>query len=433
MPNAPSRWEPYCHRPDAEFHLSKFAGEVLGHDAGVIFFDGSGSARLKSASPDKDGDTTDLIVSVARAPSFPFAFRGQPEAQSFSQFARERTQGMLREASAAASSLKSAYSHATAPVAKFIENHKTAVDGVNTVVDTWGVMSGFLAASTIVVEGVTLAPALAVVALVGAALLLVADGTMFCYEITGNEVRKKRLENYWAYKLVESVAPWLSLPDLAASGLRTVRGLPKAAREVTALGEEAGAASQRLASQQEAIAAYKEAHGIKLDRANIMTKTQRMQAKANQLTSDMQRAHAKLQKAGKELRLLRVIEGPACSQLIRRISRIRHRRFLRHGTGRRKLGDFLTTYIIPHTCWSPAKLHRTRRGTCAPPSNFRSPSVRAPGHRHEFYKASARGSGARPHPRHSADRATGQPPPRRPAARRTSWRRIRCCVRVASC
>ena len=311
MPNPPSRWEPYCHRPDAELHLSKFAGEVLGHDAGVIFFDGSGSARLKSASPDMDGDTTDLIVSVARAPSFPFAFRGQPEAQTFSQFARERTQGLLRDAGAAASSLKSAYGHATEPVAKFIEGHKTTVDGVNTVVDTWGVMSGYLAATTIVAEGVTLAPALGVVALVGAALLLVADGTMFCFEITGNEVRKKQLENFWAYKLVESVAPWLSLPDLATSGLRTVRGLPKAAREVTAWGEEAGAASQRLASQREAIAAFKEAHSAKLDRPNIMTKTQRMQAKANRLTSDMQRAHAKLQKASKELRSLRLIEVPA--------------------------------------------------------------------------------------------------------------------------
>ncbi len=311
MPNAPSRWEPYCHRPDAEFHLSKFASEVLGHDAGVIFFDGSGSARLKSASPDSDGDTTDLIVSVARAPLFPFAFRGQPEAQSFSQFARERTQGLRLDASAVASSVKSAYSHATAPVAELIEGHKTAIDGVNTAVDALGVMSGFLAASTIAAEGIALAPALSVVALAGAALLLVADGTMFCFEITGNEVRKKQLQNFWAYKLVESVAPWLSLPDLTFSGLRTIRGLPKAAREVTALGEEAGTASQRLANQKEAIAAYKEAHATKLDRPNIMTKTQRMQAKANRLASDMQRAHVKLQKASQELRLLRFIEAPA--------------------------------------------------------------------------------------------------------------------------
>ena len=42
-----------------------------------------------------------------------------------------------------------------------------------------------------------------------------------------------------------------------------------------------------------------------------MTKTQRMQAKANRLTSDMQRAQGKLQKASKQLQLLRIIEAPA--------------------------------------------------------------------------------------------------------------------------
>lgn len=311
MPNAPSRWEPYCHRPDAEFHLSKFASDVLGHDVGVIFFDGSGAARLKSASPDKDGDTTDLIVSVSKPPLFPFAFTGQPGAQSFSQFARERMGELFREAGAAASGVKTAYSHATAPVAEFIEGRKTVFDGVNTAVDAWGVMSGFLAATTIAAEGIALAPALGVVALLGAALLLIADGKMFYYEITGNEVRKKELANSWSYKLIESVAPWLSLPDLAYSGLRTLRGLPKAAREFTALAEEASAASQRLASQRDAIAAYKEARGTKLDRPNIMTKTQHMQAKANRFTSDMERVQAKLQKASRELRLLRFIEAPA--------------------------------------------------------------------------------------------------------------------------
>jgi hypothetical protein len=311
MPNAPSRWEPYCHRPDAESHLSNFSSSVLGHDAGVIFFDGFGATRLKSASPDHDGDTTDLIVSTSRPPLFPFGFRGDAQSQSFSQVARQHAQGLLQQAEGAGSALKSAYGHAMAPVAGFIEDHKTAFDGLNTVADALGVMSGVVAAGAIFAEGIALAPALGVIAMVGAAMLLVADGTMFYFEVTGNEVRKKQLANSWAYKLVESVAPWLSVPDLARSGIGTLRQVPTATREVTALTGEAEAATQRLASQRDAIAAWKDAQANKLDRPNIMTKTQHMQAKANRLTGDMQRAHAKLQKASRELQLLRFIEAPA--------------------------------------------------------------------------------------------------------------------------
>ena len=311
MPNTPSRWEPYCHRPDAEFHLSKFASSVLGHDAGVIFFDGSGAARLKSAMPDREGDTTDLIVSVSKPPLFPVAFQGTGQSHSLEQFAGNRSRATLSSLGNMLTEAKQAYDRATAPMAAFIEDHKTAFDGFGTTVDAWGVMSGILAVAAIPAEGVTFAAALSILAGLASLGLLIEDGQMLYFELTGDEVSKRRLANSWAYQLVEAVGPWLALPDLALNGPRAVKQTARTALKVTALADRVEAATQRLASQREAIDAYREAHVNKLGQPNIKTKTQRMQAKANRLTSDMRRTQAKLDKMSRKLMQLRTIELPA--------------------------------------------------------------------------------------------------------------------------
>jgi hypothetical protein len=308
MPNAPSRWEPYCHRPDAEFHLSKFASDVLGHDAGVIFFDGSGATRIKSARPDKDGDTTDLIVSVSKPPLFPVAFKGKGQSDSLEQIAHDRTQARFSSLLADA---KQTYRRATAPLTAFIEDHKTVFDGVGTTVDAWGLMSGILAVGAIPAAGVTFAATLSILAGMASLALLIEDGQMFYFELTGDEVSKRRLANSRAYQMIEAVAPLLALPDLALSGLRTVKETARTALKVTALADRAEVATQRLASQREAIAAYRDAHANKLSQPNIRTKTQRMQAKANRLTSDMRRTQAKLDKMSRKLMQLRAIGLPA--------------------------------------------------------------------------------------------------------------------------
>ncbi|HKT97605.1 MAG TPA: hypothetical protein VJS30_13895 [Paraburkholderia sp.] len=277
----------------------------------MIFFDGSSATRLKSARADKDGDTTDLIVSVARPPVFPVAFQGKAQSQSFEKFARDQAQAAWQGAGHALTDATQAYSKATAPVASFIENHKTAFDGVSTGVDALGVMSGVLAVAAIPAEGVAFAAALGIVAGLASVALLVEDGQMLYFELTGDEMRKKQLANSWTYQLIESVAPWLALPDLAVSGLKTVRETGRTALKVTALADRAEAATQRLATQREAIDAYQEAHANKLGQPNIQTKTQRMRAKANRLTGDMQRAQTKLDKTSRKLRQLRTIGLPA--------------------------------------------------------------------------------------------------------------------------
>lgn len=167
-----------------------------------------------------------------------------------------------------------------------------------------GVMSGVLAVAAIPAEGVAFAAALGIVAGLASVALLVEDGQMLYFELTGDEMRKKQLANSWTYQLIESVAPWLALPDLAVSGLKTVRETGRTALKVTALADRAEAATQRLATQREAIDAYQEAHANKLGQPNIQTKTQRMRAKANRLTGDMQRAQTKLDKTSRKLRQL---------------------------------------------------------------------------------------------------------------------------------
>lgn len=308
MPNAASRWEPYCHRPDATFHLSKFASDVLGHDAGVIFFDGSGAARLKSASPDKDGDTTDLIVSVQRPPLFPFAFRGTAQSQSFAQFSQGLAKGAWQDASKAIG----AANYARSALGSFIGRHKTAFDTGNTFIDVVGVVTGVLAVAAIGAEGVALIPAaFAVASLVGALGLVVADGTMSYFELTGDKVHQRELENFWAYQLVEAVGPWMAVPDLMLGGPRALAEQARTSLKARAMSNRVDAAEQALAGQRDAIDVYRETHANKLDQPNIMTKTQRMRAKANRMNGDLVRAKTKLEKMKGKLALLRWLELPA--------------------------------------------------------------------------------------------------------------------------
>jgi hypothetical protein len=197
-------------------------------------------------------------------------------------------------------------------VANFVERHKTAFDGASTVFDVVGTLSGVIALAALVGGTVAVAPAvLGIVAGAASLLLLKEDGQMLYYEVTGDEMHKQRLANSWSYQMVESVAPWFALPDLFTSGLSTVRETAQTATKVTALTARIETTTARLASQREAIDAYTEAHATKLDKPNIMTKVQRMRAKANKLDSNLLRAQSKLGKARGELVKLGVVGLPA--------------------------------------------------------------------------------------------------------------------------
>lgn len=310
MSKSPALWEPYCHRADAEFHLSRFAGRVLGPQAGVIFFDGVAAARLKPAIPDAKGDALHLVVSASRLPVATPDPLSTASPQTIQQLSQAWTQ-RLNSSSGAARSRPSALGQGLAKARNFIESHKTGFDAAAVTGDTFGVIAGVVSMAAIFAGGVALAPVLGMVAGAASVLLLVEDGSMLRYELRGDEVRKKQLESSWHYKLVETVGPIMVLPDLAVSGARTLASLPKAAREAGEAAEESAQAAKRLAAQRNALDSFSRANLDNPDRAAVQAQVEQMRAQASGFAKSVRETQKKLVNARRELMLLRTIEAPA--------------------------------------------------------------------------------------------------------------------------
>jgi hypothetical protein len=305
MPKSPALWEPYCHRADAEFHLSKFAGRVLGPKAGVIFFDGQAAARLKPAVPDADGHALDLVVSTTRLPVAmpdPLSDAGPQTIQQLAQAWSHRV---------AAASGPTALDRGIATARNFIDGHKTGFDTAAVVGDTFGILAGIISMAVMFGGGIALVPALGILAGVASTMLLYEDGSMLWYDITGDEAGRKRRENTWHYKLVETVGPILVLPDLAASGARTLTSLPKLSREVGEATEEAAQAVKRLADQRKAIDSLTRTKLDNPDQALMRQQANQMREQAGNLADRVGEAQKKLAAASRELMLVRTIEAPA--------------------------------------------------------------------------------------------------------------------------
>ncbi|KVN16668.1 MULTISPECIES: hypothetical protein [unclassified Burkholderia] len=311
MSKSPAFWEPYCHRPEAEFHLSNFAAKVLGRNAGVVFFDGMNAARLKQAIPDARGDTLDLVVAVVRSAVLPPAPSETVDALTLDQLSREWKQ---RIAASAPSAEPSLLRQSMARAQGFVEGHKTAFDAAAGG-DTFGLLAGAVSIAAIIGGGIALAPVLSAAAGAASLLLLAEDGSMLCHELKGDEVRPKRLETSWHDRMIETVGPLLVLPDLAVSGPRTLASLPKAAREAgeTAEGAAQGAAqaTKRLATQRNALDAFKRASLDHPDRAAPQARIHQLRTDASSLATRVRHAHQKVMAARRALLLLRTIEAPA--------------------------------------------------------------------------------------------------------------------------
>ncbi|WP_133650503.1 hypothetical protein [Paraburkholderia flava] len=302
MSTSPASWEPYCHRPEAEFHLSSFAGRVLGPQAGVIFFDGIGASRLKTAMPDAKGRAVDLVVAVSRPPFMPADRPSSANTQSIDQLARSRAGG----APPGGPGLSQTFSKAR----DFIERHKTGFDTAAVAGDTIGVVTGAICVVALIAGGIAVLPVLGAIAGAASLVLLAEDGSMLHYELKGDEVRKKQLESSWHYKLAETVGPILVLPDLVASGPRTFASLPKAAREVGDLSQEAAQAANRLSAQRTAMEALSKASQDNPNRVQVLGQVQQMQEQASGFAKNVREAQEKLMAARRELLMLRTIEAP---------------------------------------------------------------------------------------------------------------------------
>ncbi|AHI67213.1 hypothetical protein [Burkholderia thailandensis] len=307
MSKSPAFWEPYCHRSEAEFHLSNFAARVLGRHAGVVFFDGIDAARLKQAIPDAHGDTLDLVAAVVRPPLMPIEPAETLGALTLEQLSRERGQRIAARAPSARPSLPA---QGAAHARRFIEAHKTAFDAA-VGGETFGVLAGAVSVAAIVGGSIALAPVLGAAADAASLLLLAEDGSMLRYELKGDEVRKKKRETSWHCKLTETVGPLLVLADLAASGMRTLASPPKVAREAGEAAEEAAQAAKRLATPRHTSDAFKRASLDNPDRAARQTVMHAMQTETSSLAAGVRRAQQKMLAARRELLLLRTIEAPA--------------------------------------------------------------------------------------------------------------------------
>lgn len=307
MSKSPAFWEPYCHRSEAEFHLSNFAARVLGRHAGVAFFDGIDAARLKQAIPDAHGDTLDLVAAVVRPPLMPIEPAETLDALTLEQLSREWERRIAASAPSARPPLPA---QGVAHARRFIDAPKTAFDAA-AVGDTFGVLAGAVSIVAIVGGGIALAPVLGAAAGAASLLLLAEDSSMLRYELKGDEVRKKKLETSWHCKLVETVGPLLVLPELAVGGTQALASLPKAARQAGEAAEETAQAAQRLATQRHAFDAFKRASLDNPDRAARRTGMHAMRTETSGLAAGVRRARQKMLAARRELLLLRTIEAPA--------------------------------------------------------------------------------------------------------------------------
>ncbi|AOJ09429.1 hypothetical protein [Burkholderia mayonis] len=309
MPNAPVSWEPYCHRSEAEFHLSNFASKVLGQKAGVVFFDGVGASRLKFATPDANGNALDLVIAVSRPPLMPADPLSSATPQTIDQLSRQWAQSVsvARRAQSGPSLLGQRISRTR----DVIEGHRMAFDSAAVGGDTFGVLAGVVSLAVILAGGVTLLPALGVAAGITSALLRLEDGRIVKYELTGDEVRKKQLGNTWHDKIIETVGPILILPNLIASGPRALASLPGIAREAGEMSEEAVQATKQLSAQRNAIDAFKSASLDNPERALLQAPARQMEERASRFADAVREAQKKLMQARRELLLLRTIEAPA--------------------------------------------------------------------------------------------------------------------------
>ncbi|VWC59144.1 hypothetical protein [Burkholderia lata] len=305
MPKSPALWEPYCHRADAEFHLSKFAARVLGSKAGVIFFDGQAAARLKPAVPDADGHALDLVVSTTRLPVAAADPLGNASPQTIQQLAQTWSHRV------AAASGPTALDRGIATARNYMDHHKIAFGAAAVAGDMFGLLAGAVAVAAIVAGGITLLPALGLLAGFGSLLLLPEDGRMLAYQIQGDEVRASRLEHSLHYRIVEAVGPLMVMPDLLASGVRTLASLPRVAREAGAAAEEAVQATKRLVDQRKALDSLTHAKADSPDQALMREQASQMQQQTSHLATKVSEAQQKLDKARSELMLLRTIEAPA--------------------------------------------------------------------------------------------------------------------------
>lgn len=270
---------PYHTAASARIHLSMFQSMAFpGRDSqnwGIVWSEQGRTCVLRSPTYDKDGD--------ALALAYEWTGPAGPKAKSNNapHAPKRPVQSVLQEffASTEQSLQATADTYVVNPVItgvnavhNAIVDHPIAFDSVNTVLDAYGMATGFVGGATAIgVGSATSATGVAaplgvaeiaagttgIAAGVASLALFRADGEHLYLELFANEAAVKKWENSHTYLNTERVAPIVALIDPAREGtqaLKAMRDLPlvkieaaSAARLATDMAADATNASDAAA------------------------------------------------------------------------------------------------------------------------------------------------------------------------------------------
>lgn len=255
-------WYPYADFEDARRRLTAFADATVGLACGVSFSDGHGIGVVRKPATGSGWLWLNVLARHVAAPPAPpprpsgtwgklkAAFWHAMEVSGEAQI--QQAQADLAMGQAIDGAIER---HIWLPVHQFLIRHKLLADGIGVALDVVGVMAGAifvvaalpeLAGGAVVIGTVGLITGGA--ALTGSLVLAGIDGTVFGFEVSGNEARAEEIENSSTVQWLRIGATAMLLPDVAVGGWRALGEIGKLGNEA----REATAASAAAARDAEA-------------------------------------------------------------------------------------------------------------------------------------------------------------------------------------
>ncbi len=249
-------WYPYADFEEARRRLTAFADASVGLACGISFSDGRSISVVRKPAPGSDWLWLNVLTRHVAAPPPPpvrpsgtwgklkAAFWHAMELSGEAQI--QESQANLAMGQAVDSAIER---HIWLPVHQFLIRHKLLADGIGVALDVVGVVAGaifIVAALPELAGGAVIIGTLGVItggaALTGSLVLAGIDGTVFGFEVSGNEARAERIENNSTVQWLRIGATVMLLPDVAVGGVRALGEIGKLgneAREATTASAEA--------------------------------------------------------------------------------------------------------------------------------------------------------------------------------------------------
>lgn len=258
---------PYASLQDATVRLGRFADRAVDPRCGLTWSDGMTLTVLRHARRGADGHGTYLNIlklHISAPPAPP-----PPAAKATGFFARAEEifwRAMELEGQAEIDNARAQMAMSRAvigavrddiwePAHKYLMRHKKVADGVGVAVDVIGVVAGAAFVIFLAPEIGALAIATGVAAGAGSLILLLADGSVFLPEMTGNEALSQRNENSKLVQWARIIGTGLTLFDIPVGGVRALVEVGKLSREAREALVGARSSDELAASARERVAA----------------------------------------------------------------------------------------------------------------------------------------------------------------------------------